>query len=130
MTDFIGKGERKAQKIIQMMYPHMEVVNQCPLKSIISLSRDSVGEEHYKHKIDLVLMGPKRMVAIEVNLSHGKIAREKMEVYKEYLKFRNIELVEIEANECESLFSNDEQYITWQDWIDVINAFKTAGFEY
>jgi len=93
------------------------------------MNKKVVSEELIKHKIDILVSTMKYDLAVEVNLCHGEIARQKMEVYRAYLAKINVPLLEIEANECESLF-NDIPYVTWHDWIDVINAFKTAELNY
>lgn len=133
MSEYIGKGEKRTARILQKLFPDAEVIPQTPLKSLVPYSSHcTLGKEHARHKFDIGVFGSYRDFVVELNLGHGVIARQKMEVYEEHLKQRNIQMVEIEANECKSLFDENVavgHVDTWQDWIDVIHALEKAGIE-
>ena len=131
MIDFIGRGEERTIEILKHLFPYSDIRQQVPIKNII-FNEDfkELGPEYNKHKHDIVVLTKENDIVIEVNYNHGEKADKKWSnVYKPLLEKSGCKCVTIDDNECESLFQlkNGTHTDTWQDWIDVINAMKSAG---
>lgn len=128
MTDFIGRGEERAVKILEKLFPSYKVIQQMPIKNLLNVDQyRELGEEYRQHKHDIVLAIPNYdYIIIEINYKHGKKANEKWEVYKTHLEVAGHRTVTIEEEDCKSLFllKDGIHTNTWQDWIDVIQALK------
>lgn len=128
--DFIGRGEKRTVEILCKLFPTSQIRQQVPIKNLISEdSWKKLGEEHRKHKHDIVILTSEKDIVIEVNYKHGSKAHDKWQVYKAYLEDAGCKCVTIDDNECLTLFQlrNGEHDDCWQDWIDVIRALEKAG---
>lgn len=131
-SDFIGRGEARAFGIIEKMFSKYSVLTQVPIKSILSKeSYDTLGEEHKKHKHDIVIERATSHIIVEVNYQHGAIAEQKWKVYKRLLESEGHLTVTIDDYNCKSLFQLDNgvHTNTDQDVKDVLNAFEMAGVQ-
>lgn len=127
--NFIGRGEKRVQDILQLLFPKAVIRSQVPIKEICDVAE--LGAEYNKHKFDLVVHRRDAYVdlVVEVNYKHGKIAREKWSnVYKEHIISAKKIPVTVEDYECPSIFDTPrERALRWHDYIEVINSLKSAG---
>ena len=131
-SDFIGRGERRALGIIEKMFSKYSVLTQVPIKSILSKEAyETLGEEHKKHKHDIVIERATSHIIVEVNYQHGSIAEQKWKVYKRLLESEGHLTVTIDDYNCKSLFQLDNgvHVNTDQDVKDVLNAFEMSGVQ-
>lgn len=135
MTDFIGRAEKLSKKILLKQLQCIGIEQQVNIKSIISKEDyDFLDEEVQNHNFDLVMRRTHaKDIVIEVNYKHGeKIANKIRRIFKPLVEQSGYLFLEIHDWECETLFwlnTKKEHPVTWQDYIDVINALKTAGIK-
>lgn len=128
MSDFIGRGENRVAKILRYLFPGNEVCPQMPIESIINREDYNALDERYqKHKFDLVLITANHDAVIEVNYKHKVgAARKWHNVFLPLLQKAGVLSVAVNDFECESIFDGKERDLCWQDYVDVINAFRIA----
>ena len=129
----VGRGENRTVEILKHIFPKNTIYQQYPLRNLISPDEyKRLGPEYNKHNHDIVMFDSRGFcTVIEVDFEHGDIAQEKWELYEKLLhKFKH-KTCNIPDSECKSLFQlkDGKHTDTWQDWIDVINALKTAGVD-
>lgn len=127
-SEYIGKGEKSAQKILGQLFPNAPIVAQCSISSLVPNSFEELGSELCKHKFDLII-GKFPILVVEVNLKHGSLAHKKWKVYKTHLEEAGYEVMTIDDNECNHLFESDPDNLTWTDYEDVIAALQLAGIK-
>jgi len=127
---FIGRGENRVVEILKHLFPKYNIIQQMNIRSLIKQEDfEKLSQQHNKHRHDIVLKKDDTIV-IEVNYKHGAEAEAKWNnVYKPLLEANGNLTCTIEDGECETLFNLKDgiHENTWQDWIDVIQALKTAG---
>lgn len=125
---FVGRGEESAKRILEKLFDYSGVRKQVSLLQLIPyIPEEILGTEQRKHKFDLYVAA--KSLVIEVNFKHGRKAYEKWGIYKDYVEAAGYKTMVIEANECKHLFESDPANLTWQDYIDVINALDNAGIK-
>lgn len=131
MSEFIGRGEERVVEILKHLFPKAQIIQQMPIRNLLEDKVwETLGPEHSKHKIDIVVIINGETTVIEVNYQHGAVAEAKWQnVYKPILEAAGCTCLTIDDNECKTLFKIDRgtHYRTWQDYIDVINAINSGG---
>lgn len=129
MSQFIGRGENRVKAVLQRIFtPIYSVHEQFPIIQLIRTEDfDQLDQRYNKHKFDFVVTTGNRDVAIEVNYKHGETAARKWgNIFSPLLQKAGVLCVAINDFECLSLFDKKERRLCWQDFEDVINAFKIS----
>jgi hypothetical protein len=133
MSQFIGRGEVKTEFILGFFFGVENVVAQVPISRLVSPALwEWYDPELQKHKFDFYVLRkskveeiPDRNFAVEVNFEHGeKITAKYRKILVPDLKENNIEFLNINDWDCLSLFK--KKPLTWQDYIDVLEALKVS----
>jgi hypothetical protein len=135
LTAFVGRGERRVQRILESLFHGKAfVIPQMPIEKIIKPEEFAIlGKEHNRHKFDLVVkfvtVFNRSDIVVEVNYSHGNGAAKKwLNVYMPAVKSAGKIPVTIDDHACKSIFdTKEERPLRWMDYIDVINALDVAG---
>jgi len=130
MSQFIGRAEKEVKKILQDIYPGILIVTQFPLRKLIPHSLYiMLNEEVQKHKFDLIVYTPNRLI-VEVNYKHGpKAAQKWSQIFTPMIKALLAIPVTVDDYECDSIFRhevNSTKPLNKADYQDVINALKLA----
>lgn len=121
----------------------MRLINCVGIESQVNIKKivkkedyDFFDEELQNHNFDFVL---RRLhgkdIVIEINYKHGeKIARKLRSIFVPAVIDANCEYLEINDWDCNPrglfwLNSKKEHPVSWQDFIDVINALMTCGIK-
>ncbi len=131
MTKFIGRAEKQVKQILQEIYPQNLIVQQFPIKKLISYQLfRTLNEEIQKHSFDMVVHTPRKLI-VEVNYKHGeKAARKWRQIFAPMIKKIDDLPVTVDDYECDSIFRHDinsTKPLNKADYTDVINALKLAG---
>lgn len=133
MSEFIGRGEERTVQILKHLFPKYNIIQQMNIRSLIKPDTYSkLSPQHSKHRHDIVLKKGNEIIVFEVNYKHGAEAQAKwLNIYKPSLEENGHLTCTIEDGECESLFDlkDGKHENNWQDWIDVLEALKTAGIQ-
>lgn len=115
----IGRGEDQVYQTLQRFFPEAKIERQFSLSRILSTEEyQSLAPEYQKHKFDFaVFRKSARSILIEVNYKHGKIAREKWQIYKFLGEQYNFDTLTIEDYECPQIFSNTP--LSWLHFVEV-----------
>lgn len=133
---FVGRGEQRVADILKHLYHDAFIAQQVPSSRLLDTKAQvQMGEEYWKHKYDIALWDTytETSLVIEVNWKHTPKSNKKWKVLKAYLEELGHIPVTIEPENCQSLFTlEDETNInthvnTWQDWIDVIGELERQG---
>jgi hypothetical protein len=122
----IGRGERRAIKILKKKYPKIEI--QVPITKLIPKEMlADLGEEYLKHRFDIVAHEEQTKLVFEVNYKHGVIAEKKWNnVYAPLLKKAKMIPLEINDYECRTLFRDDGDSLVAKDYVDMYNAITSS----
>ncbi len=132
VDEFIGNGEVLCKKILLKLLNCIGIEGQVNIQRIVSKTNyDFLDEELQNHNFDLVMRRTHaKDIVIEVNYKHGeKIAAKIRRVLKPMVLEAGYLFVEINDWECDHLFwlnTKKEHPVTWNDFVDVVNALKTA----
>ena len=75
---FIGRGEKEVQGILESIFPECTVSAQIPIWAVIKEEDYEILDQEFKnHKCDLVLYSGPSTIVIEVNYKHGEKAAQK-----------------------------------------------------
>ncbi len=134
-SKFIGRSEVLVKQILSKLMKHIVIQTQVPIEKLI-LKDDFVilDQEIKNHKFDLVIYrSHEPSIVVEVNYKHGAKAADKWEnIFVPLIKKAGMIPLPINDYECSTLFhqyTNGEHRITWQDYIDVINAMVIVGIK-
>lgn len=135
-SQYIGRGEELAKKILVKLLKPVNVRAQVPLESI-SLPKEFaiLDPEIKKHKFDFVLFClDRKNIVVEINYRHKeKAARKWQNVFIPLLVNSGFDYLTINDFECgkRGLFwlnkEKEHGVVTWEDFRDVINALDIAG---
>jgi len=130
MSQFVGRAEKEVKEILHEIYPGILIVTQFPLRKLISYSLyTTLNEEVQKHKFDLIVYTPNRLI-VEVNYKHGpKAAQKWRQIFEPMIEDLEAIPVTIDDYECDSIFRheiNSTKPINKADYQDVINALKLS----
>ena len=126
--DIIGAGEKTALAILQDLFKNCVIKTQYPLIKILTEEyKDSLSESYLKHKIDIVLFTPTRMIAVRVQgkTHNGVIKSARDTVQKKILEWHNCIVVDLDWEECPYLFKEEKNE---NSYLEVVNAFTHSGF--
>lgn len=126
---FIGRGEKEIQKILQGLFPKGEVSTQVPLYSLIKDEDYEILDQEIKnHNFDLVLYLGLNVLVIEVNYKHGeKAAKKWSEIFTPLLLKAERTPVTIDDYNCEFIFSDSKRLKEkkpWGSYIDIIRELE------
>lgn len=133
MSIFIGKGEERVKEILKRLFRTHLVCHQIPISRMIKQEDyDFLDERYQKHKFDLGALNIEKNSSefiVEVNYKHGITATKKENnIFEPSLNRNNVKLVRVNDWDCCSIFKGkDDRNLTWDDFLDVINALKNAG---
>jgi len=134
-SKFIGRGEVLVKEILSKLLDHIVIQTQVPIEKLIHKEDFAILDQEIKnHKFDLVIYrAHEPSIVVEVNYKHGAKAADKWENIFVPLLVK-VALIPLPINdyECSTLFhqyTNGEHRITWQDYIDVINAMIIVGIK-
>ncbi len=131
MNDFIGRGERLVSKLLQNPFGISHLTPQVNIRTILpSHIYESLDEEIQKHNFDFIATRRNLPnLIIEVNYKHGeKAARKARTIFKPLAEENGYDYLTIDDYECLTLFK-EFGHPTYQDVIDLVFAFKTAGIK-
>jgi len=135
-SQYIGRGEELAKKILVKLLKPVNVRAQVPLESItLPKEFEILDPEIKKHKFDFVFFClDRRNIVVEVNYKHGTKATKKWhQVFIPLLVNADFDYLTINDYDCRKhgLFWLDGEKthggITWEDYRDVIDALEIAG---
>jgi len=132
LSDFIGKGEREAQAILQKFFPKAIVSPQVNIRKLIK-SADflKIDEEIQKHNFDLVVYNGPNILVVEINYKHKeKAAKKWSNIFVNLLVDNNCIPVTIDDYNCEFLFSDSTRLRKknpWGSYIDIIRELQRQG---
>lgn len=132
MDDFIGRGEREVQKILEGLFPKSNVSAQVPIERIID-SREYIklDQEFKNHNFDLVVYNGPFTLVVEVNYKHGEKAAQKWSnIFTNLIIDAHAIPITIDDYNCEYLFSdsvNLKKKKPWGSYIDVIRELERQG---
>jgi len=129
LSDFIGRGEKEVEKILQGLFPSGVVSTQVPIYRLIKEEDyDILDQEIKNHKFDLVVYMGMNILVIEVNYKHGeKAAKKWSEIFVPLLRKAERIPVTIEDYNCEYLFSDAtrlKKKKPWGSYIDVLRELE------
>lgn len=132
MSDFIGRGEKEAQKILQRLFPQSVIYTQVPIQKLVkSTEFASLDEEIQKHKFDLVVYNGPNILVIEINYKHKeKAAKKWSNIFSKLLIDNHSIPITIDDYNCEFLFSKSEKQKKknpWGPYIDIIRELQRQG---
>lgn len=135
-SQYIGRGEELAKKILVYLLKPVNVRAQVPLESII-LPKDFaiLDPEIKKHKFDFVFFCLNRKnIVVEINYKHREKAAKKWHrVFIPLLVNAGFDYLTVNDYDCRKhgLFwlDNRKQHesITWDDFRDIIDALEVSG---
>lgn len=131
MSQFIGRAEKEVKQILQEIYPDVLIISQFPIRKLIPYSTYSkLDEEIRKHKFDILVCGPEKLV-IEVNYKHGEKAAIKWKnIFTPLIREVGAIPVTIDDYNCRTLFNHTKEStkkLRESDYQDVLDALKLAG---
>ena len=135
-TNYIGRGELIAKKILAQFLKPVNVRVQVPIEKIILAKEFAILDpEIKKHKFDFVFFClDRKSIVVEINYHHKeKAARKWRNVFIPLLVNAGFDFLTINDYDCRErglfwLNSKKEHVdITWDDFRDVIDALAMAG---
>ena len=138
---YIGRSERLAEAIINILLPGITLHGQVPIKNIVSAEDlKHLADDLNKHKFDFIgYIGDNITLGIEINYKHGERAAIKWTHYSKLLRKYHITPVTINDYDCRSslpkqkglfrLNSRKKHEQSWNDFRDVIDALEMAGVQ-
>ncbi len=132
MSQYIGRGEPTTGLILGSLFGHSNVISQFIIFELMRPGDTNFyDDEIKKHKFDFkVNRLNKADLIVEVNYKHGPKADKKWnDIFIPLIHQADMIPVVVEDNNCKSLFKDKLHPITLGDWLDVLNALKTAGVE-
>ena len=136
MSQFIGRGEARSQRIIWKLLSCEEINEQVNITLLIPLSElKCLDPEILQHNFDFVIKRPmgKPAIVVEVNYKHKeKAARKWRQIFAPLLKQSGYEFITIDDYDCRDkglfyLNSKKEHKISWDDYRDIIDALEKGG---
>jgi len=122
---FIGRGEKEIQKILEGLFPGGSVDAQVPLIGLIKWEDyKELDEEFQKHKFDLVVHCGQNTLAVEVNYKHGEKAAKKWGIFSKLLRDNNVIPVTIEDYNCEYIFSDSKKLKEKKPWGSYLDTLR------
>ena len=135
-SNFIGRGEVLAKKILYRLVPCIGVQQQVNIQQII-LPEDYefLDQEVKNHNFDLVIRRTGAPdIVVEINYKHReKAARKWRTLFVPMIENAGLIHVAINDWDCRKrgLFwlNSKKQHlaVTWEDYMDVMDALQTAG---
>jgi len=135
-SQYIGRGEELAKKILSKLLKPVNVRAQVPLESITLPKEFAILDtEIKKHKFDFVFFClDRRNIVVEINYKHKtKAARKWHQVFIPLLVNAGFDYLTISDYDCRKkglfwLDSNKQhENISWDDFRDVIDSLEMAG---
>ena len=135
-SNFIGRGEILAKKILYRLVPCLAVMQQVNIKHIaLPEDYELLDQEVKNHNFDLVIKRTEAPdIVVEINYKHGeKAARKWRTLFVPMIENAGLIAVAINDWECRphGLFwlNSKKQHlaVTWDDYKDVMDALQTAG---
>ncbi len=135
-SNYIGRGELIAKKILAQLLKPVNVRAQVPIEKIILAKEFKILDpEIKKHKFDFVLFClDRKSIVVEINYHHKeKAARKWHNVFIPLLINSGFDYLAINDYDCRKrgLFylDGDQQHekVTWEDFRDVIDSLEMAG---
>jgi len=135
-SQYIGRGELIAKKILVKLLKPVNVKPQVPLEALTLAKEFAILDpEIKKHKFDFVFFcTDRKSIVIEINYRHKeKAARKWHNVFIPLLINSGFDYLAINDYDCRKrgLFwlSSEKEHadITWDDFRDVIDALDIAG---
>jgi len=110
-TDFIGKGEKTALKILKELIPNATFSTQLPLRKLLKGEYDRTkSDRQAKETLDIVVFrNNKKPIAVRVQDPHHRTSYMSNidKVQKRLLKVNDCEVVDLWYNECPILFKDE-----------------------
>jgi len=131
-NNWIGRGERTAQKILEFVFHSCYVDTQVPMSRLQGLydpqRKDKLSDENLKRTIDLFVVSHDRRkkvniaVRVQDTKGHkGDISGNNDSVQRAYLETWGIKVIDLHERECPNLF---KERLDWKSVLEVLEAFK------